>query len=72
MFTSGIVGRIPIYFQIFNYLLLPWLLRYSFDGEMRKIMILACIVGFLMYYCYDMYIAGNGIYNSRSLDLLYN
>lgn len=71
MFTNGIVGRIGIYFQFFNYLLLPWLLKNAFDEYMSKIITTACIVGFALYFCYDMFIAGNGIYQSINLNLHY-
>ena len=71
MFTSGIVGRIPIYFQMFTYLLLPWLLRNAFSEDMSKTITTACVVGFILYFCYDMYVAGNGIYISTNLGLNY-
>jgi transmembrane protein EpsG len=71
MFTNGVVGRIPVYFQLFNYLLLPWLLKNAFNEQDKKILTYACVVGFFAYFCFDMYIAGNGVYNSRNLNLAY-
>lgn len=71
MFTSGIMGRIPIYFQLFTYILLPWLFNNIFEKKDASILILVSLFCFLAYFCYDMYVAGNGIYNSRSLDLIY-
>jgi hypothetical protein len=70
MFSNGIVGRIPIYFQMFNYLLLPWLLKNAFDEDTSKTITTCCIIGFMAYFCYDMYIAGNGIYQSANLHII--
>ena len=72
MFTTGVVGRLPIYFQIFNWILIPWLLNNVFDENMKKIVIFSCIIGFILYFYYDMYIAGMGIYHSTSLQLFYD
>ena len=71
MFTSGVMGRMPGYFQMFNLLLLPWLLKKAFDESMGKSILLASLVGYFAYFWYDMFIAGNGIYNSRTLDLFF-
>ncbi len=71
MFTSGIIGRIPVYFQLFDYLLLPWLLKNAFDEDMSKTITAACVLGFILYFCFNMYIAGNGIYQSVNLNLYY-
>ena len=71
MFTSGVMGRMPMYFQMFNLLLLPWLLKNAFDESMGKSILLASLIGYFAYFWYDMYIAGNGIYNSRSLDIIF-
>lgn len=71
MFTSGTMGRMPVYFQLYNLLLLPWLLKKAFDESMGKSILIASLIGYFLYFWYDMYIAGNGIYNSRTLDLLF-
>lgn len=71
MFTNGVVGRIPVYFELFNYILLPWILKNAFNESNQKLVRLAICSLFLLYFCYNMIIAGNGIYNSRSLNLLY-
>ena len=71
MFTSGVVGRLPIYFLFFNWLLLPWLIENAVDDRMRQPITIASIVGYLAYFCYDMYVAKNGIYYSLILDLHY-
>ncbi len=69
MFTSGVMGRMPMYFQLFNLMLLPWLLKNAFDESMGKSILLASLIGYFAYFWYDMYIAGNGVYNSIPLDL---
>lgn len=71
MFTSGVIGRLPIYFILFNWLLLPWLIKNFFDESMSKFITLASIIGYMGYFCYDMYIVKNGIYHSLILDLHY-
>lgn len=69
MFTSGVIGRLPVYFVLFNWILLPWLLKNALDEETRKIITFLCILGFMAFFYYDMYIVGNGIYHSTVLDL---
>lgn len=71
MFTSGVMGRMPIYFQMFNLLLLPWLLKNGFDESMGKSILIASLIGYFAYFWYDMYIAGNGQYVSNSLGYSY-
>lgn len=51
MFTSGIlVGRLPIYFEMYNLVLLPYILKFCFDKNTSKIMYLLCTLGFLLFY----------------------
>lgn len=52
MFTSGIyVGRIPIYFSLYNYILLPWEVDNLFTK--RSAWVLKIImIGFYAIYCY--------------------
>ena len=71
MFTSGIIGRLPIYFQIFNYVLLPWLLKEAYDEDMSKTMILIAIVMYFIFFYYEMVITGSGLYASETLGLSY-
>lgn len=65
-FSSGIlVGRMPIYFTIYNYILLPWLLRKFYKN---RILILACILCYTLYFYFQMCIAWHGlIYGSNVL-----
>lgn len=69
--TSGIIARISGYFQLFPFVLLPWMYKNVFDENISRIIKNASYVGYLLYFCYDMYIAGNGIYQSIGLNLYY-
>lgn len=71
MFTSGIIGRLPIYFQVFNYVLLPWLLKESFEEDMYKTITLIAVILYFIYFYYEMVINGAGTYVSDSLGLSY-
>lgn len=56
MFTSGIfMGRLPIYFSLYGYILLPWEIEHFFvkksQGFVKKMM----IVLYLGFYCYQMF-----------------
>lgn len=54
MFTSGIfMGRLPIYFSLYSYILLPWELKYLFpksDASIIRVIMMAgyAIFGYLM------------------------
>lgn len=51
MFTSGIFfGRMPIYFSLFNYILLPWEINHFFPKDKRKIVYIIAIVLYILYY----------------------
>lgn len=55
IFTSGIlVGRLPIYFEIYNIVLLPYLMKNCFTKASSKIMFILCTLGFLAYYYLQM------------------
>lgn len=57
MFTSGIfIGRLPIYFSLYNYILLPWELDNLYDKGSSGIMKGAMITGYLLFYYYSMHI----------------
>lgn len=71
MFTNGVVGRLPIYFELFNYILLPWMLENAVNEVTKKTIKLCLIVLFMLFFSYNMIIAGNGVYNSSSLNLFF-
>lgn len=55
MFTSGIyVGRIPIYFSLYNYILLPWEIENLFTPKSQRIVYILMIVLYLVFYYYQL------------------
>ena len=55
MFTSGIfMGRIPIFFSLFNYILLPWELKHFYNEDMHKTLQKIMVVMYIIYYCISM------------------
>lgn len=57
MVTSGIyVGRLPIYFSLYGYILLPWLANHMFTKESGKFVNIVMICGFLLFYYVQMHV----------------
>lgn len=55
MFTSGIfIGRLPIYFSLYGYILLPWEIEHMFSEKSVKLVYLAMIAGYLGFYLYSI------------------
>lgn len=55
-FTSGILmGRLPIYFTVYNFALLPWLFDNVFERRSAKLMRVLCLCGYIAYAIYYMY-----------------
>lgn len=55
MATSGIfIGRIPIYVSLYSYILLPWEIENLFSESTKKIVHMGMIVGYLLFYYYQM------------------
>ena len=69
MFTNGVVTRLVAYFDIFQFVLLPWLLFKIFDEKLGKSITYFSIIGYLAYFFYNMYSARNGVYISDVLGL---
>lgn len=63
--TSGVLlGRLPNYFEIYNLILLPWLLNRGFERRSKKIVTAVCIVLYLFFFYYQMTQAWNMYYVS--------
>lgn len=61
-FTSGIlIGRLPIYFSLGNFVLLPWLIKYCFLDKDKIFVKACCYIGYFCYFLYYMYIANDGM-----------
>lgn len=56
-FTSGIfLGRIPIYFSLYNYILIPWIIEHSFTKNSIRLIYLVLIGFYMIFYYYQMHI----------------
>lgn len=56
--TSGIfVGRIPIYFSLYNYILLPWLVENVFEKKSQKLVYAIIIACYLYFYYYQVVVS---------------
>ncbi len=61
-FTSGILfGRLPVYFSLGNFIVLPWLINNCFDNNNKSIMKFCCYAGYFAYFLYYMYISCGGM-----------
>ena len=57
MFTSGIfIGRLPIYFSLYGYILLPWLIKHVFTEKSAKLVQLCMVAAYLVFYYYQMHL----------------
>lgn len=71
--SSGILlGRLPIYFSMYNLILLPWLLKNIFDKKEKNLIYYIMILCYFAFFYYQMVIAWNGMgYVSEVLNLNY-
>lgn len=67
-FTNGLlVGRMPIFFTLYNYILLPWLLKKFYRDGIFKC---ACILFYSIFFYYQMCITWHHLaYGSDLLDI---
>lgn len=57
MFTSGIfIGRLPIYFSLYGYILLPWMIKHMFTEKSVKLVQLCMVAAYLVFYYYQMHL----------------
>lgn len=70
---SGIMlGRLPIYFSMYNLILLPWLIKNIFNKEEKRLVYYLMIVLYLVFFYYQMVITWDGFgYASKILNLKY-
>lgn len=55
MFTSAVmIGRLPIYFSIYNYILLPWEIEHIFDRRSAKMVTTMLVLCYLAYNFYQV------------------
>ena len=68
---SGIMlGRLPIYFSVYNLILLPWLIKFIFEKNERRLMCFTMVVCYLAFFYYQMEVAWGGMeYVSKVLNI---
>lgn len=55
IFTSGIfIGRLPIYFSLYSYVLLPWEINHIFKHDSKRIVKLIMVVLYIAFYLYSI------------------
>ncbi len=55
-FTSGVLmGRLPIYFELTGYALIPWLLENVYDKNDAKIFKIACIGCYIVFFYFQVW-----------------
>ena len=53
MVTSGIfIGRLPIYFSLYNYILLPWEIDHIFEKSSAKLIYIMLFIFYMVFYVY--------------------
>lgn len=61
-FTNGIlVGRMPIYFTVYNLYLLPWVIENCFTEKSKKFVWSVCMILYLIIFYYQMECAWGGL-----------
>lgn len=56
-FTSGqFLGRIPIFFSLYNYILIPWIIQQYFTKNSVKIIYICMISAYMIFYVYQVHI----------------
>jgi len=61
VFTSGIfVGRLPIYTEMYNLILIPWLLT-QYYRKSQNIIAIGLYGAYLMWFVYQMHLAWGGL-----------
>lgn len=59
VFMSGVLlGRLSIYFTLFNYILLPWEIKTFFPKEKRTLIYCIWVIAFLIFFFTQMYVWG--------------
>lgn len=62
MFTSGIyIARMPIYFSLYNYILLPWIIDRFFEKNSSKLIHLCVMACYMAYYYYQMHVVWESV-----------
>jgi len=71
-FSSGmVIGRVAAYFDIFNIILLPWLLKHIFTKQSSQIMTMLCVGAYTVFFYLQMVVTWNMDYISEFLNMHY-
>ena len=58
-FTNGVsIGRMPIYFTLYNYFLIPWEIKTFFKKESQTMVLFIFIAAYFIFYIYQMWTWG--------------
>lgn len=58
-FTNGVsIGRLPIYFTLYNYILIPWEIKHFFKKENQQLVFIVVIVLYFLFFAYQMTVWG--------------
>jgi hypothetical protein len=69
-FSSGmVIGRITTYFDIYNLILLPWLLKHAFTKKSSILITLICMLFYVVYFYYQIVITWGLVYESDILHI---
>ena len=70
---SGIMlGRLPIYFSMYNLILLPWLIKNIFNKEEKRLVYYIMVVLYIAFFFFFLVVAWDGFgYASKILNLKY-
>lgn len=66
---ANYIGRIAAYFNIYNLILLPWMIKNCFTKGSERLVKLACVICYCVYFYYQMVITWNLGYVSDILRL---
>ena len=71
--SSGVLlGRLPIYFSMYNLILIPWLLKNIFENKEKDLVYYIMIICYFSFFYYQMVITWGGMgYASEILHLKY-
>lgn len=71
--SSGILlGRLPIYFSMYNLILLPWLLNNIFEKKEKNLIYYIMILCYFTFFYYQMIVTWGGLgYGSEILNIKY-
>ena len=66
---ANYIGRIATYFNVYNLILLPWMIKNCFTKDSEEFVKLACLICYFIYFYYQIVITWNLGYVSDILGL---